>query len=65
MIKEYFCDNYCPVPLRWIEFPKVDNELTIDCDLEYNDCPFKNVDFSQVHENKFTPMILTITRKDK
>lgn len=43
-----FCDKYCPMPSRWVEFPKVDNELTTDCDLEESDCPFKDVDFTKV-----------------
>lgn len=47
-----FCDKYCPMPNRWIEFPKIDNELTVDCDLEESDCPFNNVDFTKVLENK-------------
>lgn len=48
MDKEVFCDNYCPVPMRWVEFPKIDNELTTDCDLEESDCPFRCVDFDKV-----------------
>lgn len=51
MDQETFCDKYCPIPMRWIEFPKVDNELSVDCDLEENDCPFKDVDFSKVYEH--------------
>jgi len=43
-----FCDKYCPMPARWVEFPKVDNSLTVDCELEESDCPFKDVDFSKV-----------------
>lgn len=54
MDKETFCNKYCPMPTRWIEFPKVDNELTVDCDLEYNECPFKDVDFTKVTVNKIT-----------
>jgi len=50
MEMEEFCDKYCPIPHRWIEFPKVDNELTTDCDLEYSECPFKDVDFNKVVE---------------
>jgi hypothetical protein len=46
-----FCDKYCPIPARWVEFPRVDNELTVDCDMEDSDCPFKNVDFSKVTQN--------------
>jgi hypothetical protein len=54
MNMEEFCDKYCPMPLRWVEFPRIDNELSVDCDLEQNDCPFKDVDFSKVipNENK-------------
>jgi hypothetical protein len=48
MDKEKFCDKYCPIPDRWIEFPKIDNKLTVDCDLDESDCPFKDVDFSKV-----------------
>ena len=51
MDKMEFCDNYCPIPARWVEFPKVDNELTIDCDMEESECPFKDVDFSKVTKN--------------
>jgi len=47
-----FCDKYCPIPARWVEFPKVDNELTVDCNLEEDECPFKDVDFSKVTVNK-------------
>ncbi len=43
-----FCDHHCPIPARWIEFPKVDDELTTDCDLEETECPFKDVDFQDV-----------------
>ena len=46
-----FCDKYCPMPQRWIEFPRVDNQITIDCDKEHSECPFKDVDFSRVIEN--------------
>lgn len=52
MDMEEFCDRFCPMPLRWVEFPKVDDELSVDCDLEYNECPFKDVDFSKVIERK-------------
>ena len=48
MEQEEFCDKYCPIPFRWAEFPKIDNDFSIDCDLESNDCPFKDVDFSRV-----------------
>ena len=51
MEKEEFCEKHCPIPMRWVEFPKVDNTLTTDCDLEDNECPFKDVDFSKVTEN--------------
>jgi len=47
-----FCDNHCPIPDRWIEFPKVDDQLTTDCPLEDSDCPFKDVDFSKVEVHK-------------
>jgi len=47
---ETFCDKHCPIPMRWVEFPRVDNELSVDCDLEQDDCPFKDVNFSVVHE---------------
>ena len=45
-----FCDRFCPTPMRWIEFPKVDNQLTVDCHLEDSLCPFKDVDFTKVKE---------------
>jgi hypothetical protein len=51
MEQEEFCDDYCPVPMRWVEFPRIDNELSVDCDLEAGDCPFKDVDFSKVRKN--------------
>ena len=47
-----FCDEFCPIPMRWVEFPKVDNELTVDCPLEDSECPFKDVDFSRVSVNE-------------
>jgi len=51
METEEFCDKFCPIPMRWIEFPRIDNEYSVDCDLEYEDCPFKDVDFSKVTEH--------------
>jgi hypothetical protein len=50
MDKIEFCDNYCPLAFKWIEFPRIDNELSVDCDLEENDCPFRNVNFSKVNK---------------
>jgi hypothetical protein len=50
MDKLDFCERFCPMPHRWVEFPKIDNELTVDCDLEESDCPFKDVDFGKVIE---------------
>jgi len=47
-----FCDKYCPIPARWVEFPKIDNQLSVDCDLEESECPFHDVDFSKVVEAK-------------
>ena len=47
-----FCDKYCPMPMRWVEFPKVDNELTVACDLEESECPFNDVNFSLVNEHE-------------
>ena len=54
MDREEFCDKYCPMPARWVEFPKIDNELTVDCDLEESECPFKDVDFDKVVEYKYS-----------
>jgi hypothetical protein len=54
MDREEFCDRFCPMPTRWVEFPKVDNELTVDCDLEESECPFKDVDFTKVIEYKYS-----------
>ncbi|KKN45091.1 hypothetical protein LCGC14_0686730 [marine sediment metagenome] len=50
-----FCDNHCPMPARWVEFPKVDNRLTVDCHLEDSLCPFKDVDFNKVSESEIKP----------
>ena len=55
MDKIEFCDKFCPIPARWVEFPKVNNELTVDCDLEESDCPFRGVDFSKVEESEVKP----------
>lgn len=46
-----FCDKFCPMAYRWVEFPRIDKELTIDCDLEESECPFKDVDFTKVTVN--------------
>jgi len=43
-----FCDKYCPMPMRWVEFPRIDNKITVDCDLEASDCPFKDVNYEKV-----------------
>ena len=48
MNQEVFCNKFCPIPQRWVEFPKIDSELSVDCDLEESECPFKDVDFSKV-----------------
>ena len=47
MDMEEFCIKYCPCPFRG-KFRNGDDE--VDCDLEYEDCPFKDVDFSKVKE---------------
>ena len=47
-----FCDQFCPMPARWKEFPKVDDEYTTDCDLEETECPFNDVDFDKVNRNE-------------
>jgi hypothetical protein len=47
MEMEEFCDKYCPVPFRG-KFRNGDDE--VDCDLEQEDCPFKDVDFTKVKE---------------
>jgi hypothetical protein len=49
MDMEEFCDKYCPMPFRG-KFRNGDDE--VDCDLEQDECPFKNVDFTKVKEYK-------------
>ena len=50
MDMETFCDKFCPMPFRGTD--RYGNQ-EVDCDLEMNDCPFKDVDFSKVHEFSF------------
>lgn len=52
MEKIEFCDQFCPIPARWQEFLKVDEEYTVDCDMEEMECPFKDVDFDKVSRNE-------------
>lgn len=47
MDMEEFCDKYCPIPFRG-KFRNGDDE--VDCDLEQEECPFKDVDFTKVKE---------------
>jgi hypothetical protein len=50
MDKERFCDEYCPIPVRFHEIDDDSNKpyTYSDCDLDESTCPFKNVDFKKV-----------------
>ncbi len=52
MDKEKFCDNYCPIPIRYTNTEDPE-DVYAECDLEeLTECPFRMVDFSTVKERQ-------------
>lgn len=47
MDQEQFCYEYCPMPCRSTDRT---GGSEVECDGEYEECPFNDVDFSKVKQ---------------